>query len=117
MSPEMEALARRAVACKGWGLIEAMLLRSGRNTLRVTEPSKFHNAEWLPDFTDPATLGCLLALARKKHRSSALQVSPRVDVVGIVGWRCYRNYDLDDHASWDASTEAGALVAALEAAP
>lgn len=82
----------------------------------------------LPDLTDPATLGCLLALVRKAYGDSALYVrlsdttrkSDGVRAWEVLGW-------LDPSRSpdgrggswrgWGYAAEAEALVAALESAP
>jgi hypothetical protein len=75
----------------------------------------------LPDLSDPATLGCLLALVREAW-GCAVITSPDYDEdeVGcqghnIVGWRAVET------VRWmpvgEGKTEAEALVCALEAAP
>ena len=73
-------------------------------------------AEWedaIPDPTDPATLGCLLALARELWRSPGLNVSPHVDIIsGKEGWSVRVPglwFEVGD-------TEWSALVAACDAA-
>ena len=66
-----------------------------------------------PDLTEPATVGCLLALVRAAWGDPYLTV----DICGVEDhrvWACY-SCDLIAHAYGD--TEAAALVAALEAAP
>jgi hypothetical protein len=66
----------------------------------------------LPDLTDPATLGCLLALVRQAWGDSSLSPNPFT-----AGWE----YAWAGHGTsgpcgyWP--TEAEALVAALESAP
>ena len=110
MSPETEALARRAVACKGWRWMPGMLARPTR--LRVTEQTGPVGSGWFPDLTDPATLGCLLALVRER-------TAPGVTTFCIGSeWTVGQNNALafDLAADWHA-TEAAALVDALEAAP
>lgn len=68
---DYESLGRRAVACSGWRWMAGML------TLGVTTPDYIYppyrftdrppspRVGVLPDLGDPATLGCLLALARE----------------------------------------------------
>ena len=64
----------------------------------------------LPDLTDPATLGCLLALVReawgKPHAYVEYSNKWKVAFYCEVGTRAF-----------SSTTEAAALVAALEAAP
>ena len=74
----------------------------------------------LPDLTDPATLGCLLALVREAweprrgtdHIASTVHTSTGWGVGARVGSECFAAIILHAFAS-----EAEALVAALEAAP
>ena len=123
MTPEVEALARRAVACPRWRWMGGM--RWIDNRPPPLEPIALRVADnrprdgWdvprhvLPDLTDPATLGCLLALVRKAWWDPYL-------VVRWSGhdWRVVRT---DGSVScWTVArgaTEAEALIAALEAAP
>ena len=112
---EAAQLALRAEACKGWRWMPGMLSAHGDRYEEGDGP-------WLlghcPDLTDPATLGCLLALVREAH-------GPWVTVAGGPGAWTVREYcsigvvgganrlrGVDDY-----TTEAEALVAALEAAP
>lgn len=62
----------------------------------------------LPDLTDPATLGCLLALVREAWGKPKLHVQPEGSSYRV--WAYVPGAYLFD-------TEAEALVAALEAAP
>jgi hypothetical protein len=68
----------------------------------------------LPDLTDPATLGCLLALVREAWREPTLCVA-----WAGGGWYVVQLIRRSvDALRWiDTATEAEALVAALEAAP
>ena len=105
----MSELARRAVACKGWRWVPGMLTQHGS---RYVAEGRCPRRSVLPDLTDPATLGCLLALVRE-------------------AWGCRTAYFTHSHGSWLVmrrdpwslplcelqDTEARALVAALEAAP
>ena len=65
----------------------------------------------LPDLTDPATLGCLLALVREACGD------PLAYTMAYYGrWTlCSDRYEEIDPG--DGATEAEALIAALEAAP
>ncbi len=70
-------------------------------------------AEWadaLPDLTDPATLGCLLALVREALRDP--EAFARREIGG-PGWVVIRSNSV---RLIRGDTEAAALVAALEAA-
>jgi len=113
MTDEMIALARRAVACRGWRWIPGMKLTTG---LRLTE-----SLVWLtypvdlPDLTDPATLGCLLALVREAWGDDEAYAIPWHDEDG--GWTvCVHEEDRSVSVS-EGDTETEALVAALELAP
>ena len=158
MTPDLEALARRAVACPRWRWMGGMFwLADGRcpechgaGGFRWLAADGSESAEQcpcagrlphypgfvvghdmsgaIPDLTDPATLGCLLALVREAYGSPALycrlssttRKSDGIQAWEVIGW-------LDpDHSpngrggsfrGWGYSSEAEALVATLEAAP
>ena len=116
-------LARRAVACQRWRWMPGMLAvewaapgmgLTGGRPMRV-------DADWqevgvyLPDLTDPATLGCLLALVREAWGDPEAHLA-----LGGGGWVLMsgesRVADVV-YPSPAGRTEAAALVAALEAAP
>ena len=112
----------------------------GRRTLpaawfRLEESTPSLTGEWsgaLPDLTDPATLGGLLALVREAWRcptAYARQSTTRRVSDGVIAWEVCDLY-LDAAAcralgvpregsvgSWGHGSEAEALVAALESAP
>jgi hypothetical protein len=138
MTEEQIALARRAVACKGWRWMRGMLTHDGylmtwcSDTEREWAGPQFSKdgMAWryaringdpkLPDLTDPATLGCLLALVREAweprrgtdHIASTVHTSTGWGVGARVGSECFAAIILPAFSS-----EAEALVAALEAAP
>jgi hypothetical protein len=118
----MNDLAERAVACKGWRWMRGMqtidgaivlaiytdvLVDEDEGKVRYKDPSQI-----LPDLTDPATFGCLLALVRE----------------ALGDERAHCEY-YDEHECWEVwmheedraplrisfgETEAEALVSALE---
>ena len=98
---DLESLGRRAVAC-GWQWMPGTLDDVG---YRIRGPGATRPWCW-PDFSDPATLGCLLALVREKHGATA-HCSPSVD----GRWYVWTGMAL---ITGGDDTEAAALVAALE---
>ena len=114
-------LGRRAVACKGWRWMPGMLCIpiGGGFPLRyngIVAPNMpdAGGVQYRPDFRDPATLGCLLALVREAYDL------PRLALVCCDGrWRVISaglDVRFPIRAPAKNNTEAAALVAALEAA-
>ena len=138
MNDEMIALSRRAVACKGWQRMPGMLAVPTDGLvsvpLRLTDDHDWpHDLGLrLPDLSDPATLGCLLALVRAAWRCPTVYVrqsTTRRVSDGALAWEVCDLY-LDAQAcralgvpregsvgSWGHGSEAEALGAALEGAP
>ena len=127
-----EDLAKRAVACRHWRWMPGMRAVGRRRMpaawFRVEEYTHMVG-EWrdaVPDLTDAATVGCLLALVREACKDPTIGAVQAGDhqttVAGLTipsrsHWLVMRAgaVGLDVHKHGD--TEAEALVAALEAAP
>ena len=119
MTDEQIALAKRAVACKGWRFMGGMLVADAIGKQRVYDDvagEPYWSADgWLPDLTDPATVGCLLALVREAWGDDEAYAIPWHDEDG--GWTvCVGEEDRSLNVS-EGDTEAEALVFALEDAP
>lgn len=129
MNPDQIDLARRAVACKGWRWMPGALVRrwSGHGEVSaaarvstLAEPGTFWLAEgWVPDLTDPATLGCLLALVREAWGDPRLVAiyCEAAHPGQSEGWAVQAADNRLPVAGEDHPSEAAALVVALEAAP
>lgn len=135
MTTELDALARRAVACPRWRWLPGMRSVAYRQAplepvvhrIGDLKPTPYPGS--LPDLTDPATLGCLLALVREAWRCPTAYVrqstSRRVSD-GVFAWEvcdlwidaeACRALGVDREGtvgSWGHGSEAEALVAALE---
>lgn len=107
MTEDNIALAKRLVACKGWRWMPGMADTWGG---RVREGDGIDRIKALPDLTDPATLGCLLALVREAWGD------PKAYVRAGRGWEWVTDFYVERRPP-HGETEAEALVAALEAAP
>ena len=125
MIDEQIALGRRAIACMGWKWMRGMTSMEGGTFVAYTDndeafwlmhPDDGCDAEpvaWrLPNLTDPATLGCLLALVREAWGQDDMGASR------YHGRWCieFTPQEAQNYAFYGAS-EAEALVAALECAP
>jgi hypothetical protein len=117
MTPDMLDLARRAVACRGWRWMLGMqaITPDGLFGHRVTEHTILIDPDHLPDLTDPATLGCLLALVREAWGVTHLSTYPWQRGWEVVRVKKGTSAPVGFGGYWP--TEAHALVAALEAAP
>lgn len=115
MSTDFETIARRAVACPRWRWMGGMQVvhtpphdgATGYH-LRLSQDGYIPASNEYPDLSDPATLGCLLALVREAWGKPDLHARPE--------GRYWRMWASEPSANIHL-TEAAALVAALEAAP
>ena len=115
-------LARRAVACPGWRWLPGMLVtRDGARDVRIhgARPPRLiregQEVAALPDLTDPATVGCLLALVREAWGFQAF-VTLTSGGWHVLGFPWEPDLTSSSRLA-SGPTEAAALVAALEAAP
>lgn len=127
----LEQLASRAVACKRWRWMPGMLSNKDLRVTRCDDDGYvvgyYENMSYiaecvsgsLPDLSDPATLGCLLALVREAWGPEAT-VSVNISGFWAVGGARIQKGKSAGHTInlgiWKA-TELEALVAALEVAP
>jgi hypothetical protein len=139
MTDEMIALGRRARACKGfrwlpgmrWIVTRVAPLEDYAGRI-VDGGRRAPDGPGLPDFSDPATLGCLLALVRVAWRSPTVYVrqsTTRRVSDGVIAWEvCDLWLDAEARRAlgvpregsvgcWGYANEAEALVVALEGAP
>ena len=118
MTDEMILLAKRAVACKGWRWMPGMRwwTDDDRGRLDDFQPDYMGRpTDALPDLTDPATVGCLLALVREAWGDPTLcVVLDTSDGRWCVG--CWEDNGIAMRGRGGA-TETEALVNALEGAP
>ena len=117
-------LARRAVASKHWRWAPGMLVRygDGKAWYRLTDGDGYglpfrhvppNPREAWPDLTDPATLGCLLALVRDAWADDDIYFGSSLSTER-KRWSWVMG---GGDRIGQGDTEAEALVAALEAAP
>ena len=120
---ELEALGRRAVACKGWRWIEGTIDTNGdvvavaldNGYVAMASVAQPDGERYPPDFSMAASRGCLLELVRQAYGDPYIEAQPAV-AEGLWLWRVSIRGDSRRDDFWYPS-EAEALVAALEAAP
>lgn len=122
MTPADLDLARRAVACKGWIWTRGMLTTTGYRIYYAEDTicgvdlrgEIAGSADSLiPNLTDPATLGCLLALVREAHKDPLIYVVRSCGIFEVCRGEEPEAACAHD-CIYDGPTEAAALVAALE---
>ena len=126
MTPELEAVARRAVACPRWRWMPGMSSVAYRQpplepvVHRIGDLKLTPYPGSLPNLTDFATLGCLLALVREAWGDPgfyAAQGSTKIKDTNTFGWDTFGYLHGKSYKGMLYRSEAEALVAALEAAP
>jgi len=134
MTEEQIALSRRAVACRGFRWMAGMRTANEERVIGVMRDGVLHlcapldaalesvsitrvffdsSGSCLPDLTDPATVGCLLALVREAWGTAIIVSYSYDDGLWETMW------EGATAAGWcgRGDTEAAALVTALESAP
>ena len=121
MRPDQIDLARRLVACPRWRWVPGMGVRRWSGHGKVSAVARVSasfretpwlSEGWLPDLTDPATAGCLLAMLVAADPGAGWGVSCGPD----VGWRATScAHDLSGATCGEAL--ARALLVVWEAAP
>jgi hypothetical protein len=144
MNTAMEDLARRAVACSAFRPMRGMVGMDGTVILSVgplVETSEIvewrdggtirrdhrevtwpvlRASGWRPDFDQPATRGCMLALIEEAHGVSDITIRPIYEGGCIDRW-VLNSYEKMQRRSWNSVLGVGplladALVVALESA-
>ena len=141
MTDNMIELGKRAVACRGWKWMPGMRTLDAMRVIHDPDrwpdrPCAIREGSWvdtapprplgddLPDLSDPATLGCLLALVREAYRDASKLWDGHVEVrrdhrilFFVVSFRHDASGALVEDTLATGGNEAEALVAALESAP
>jgi hypothetical protein len=127
MTPEEIEIARAFVACGHWRWMPGMLTGTGYRALRVDsdltwgvcqdeqtdqEPWPFAY-DWLPDLDDPATLGCVRRVVVDVWRCVDWDLAQ----AGSTRWHFGFVTPEGEDFEFQGSTEAEALLRALQAAP
>ena len=122
---KLEQLGRRAVACKRWRWMEGMKVvfppvhESDTGFCKRLSYDDYNLVDMeYPDLTDPATVGCLLALVREALKPRGLGFTLCLANTG-AGWQLgyLAGGEWFSPRGTIHRSEVEALVAALEAAP
>jgi hypothetical protein len=135
MENDKVEISQRLVACKHFRWMPGMRTLGDWRVINVdsdgvevvtdlSEVVLFHSGDLpsipssLPDLTDPATLGCLLALVREAWDDNTASTAATRELDKTTGWimDCW-NPQSPLNKIGPFKTEAEALVAALEASP
>ena len=111
----MRELAQRATASPHWRWMPGMIAGCGGRRARARRKGGPPYRGALPDLTDPATLGCLLALVREAWGDKFLV--PQEDYCHKALWCIRGRTGMPAWVAVACMSEAEALIAALEAAP
>ncbi len=116
-------LSKRAVACKHFRWMPGMRAIVPKNlpmawgTTRACRIPHSVHPTMVPDLTDPATLGCLLALVREAWGDETVCTAATREADGVRGWVMDAWVPLSPaNEIGPYPTEGEVLVAALEAA-
>lgn len=113
----LEELAEYAVTLDGWRWMPGMLVKyPNGGWYRLTDGDARPPDPRIsrPDLTDPATLGCVLAMARKKHGEWVYTLPTGRGWRVLIGNPEERSVSVVS-AKEEMPTEAHALIAALDA--
>ena len=131
MTAALTDLARRLADCERWRWMPGVAFILEPIPEHSADPPSFHRvtniegdlvatsvsalpyhisgmAECIPDLTDPATLGCLLALVREAHGDDTIYVE--CSVIGLQHTRVWRLLNSADYCGDYNDTEAEALA-------
>jgi hypothetical protein len=116
---ELETLARRAASCKHFRWMPGMIASFESWAWRIGNGEEV-KGDFLPDLLDPATVGCLLAMARVAWAENLGKGAVPSTVQTPTGWGVgaqFSNEGFSYIVLPNHPNEASALVAALESAP
>lgn len=110
----MGDLGERLLNCPAFKWMPGMLGRDGPVTQRVFDEEIPDEIRWIPDTEDPATMGCLLSLARTIYDDHALIIASIDYGPGGVMWQARLTIRGTQLSNRHYNSEAEALVSAIE---